>query len=128
MSADAIRNRRAAFRALHASGCFLLPNPWDVGSAVALARLGAKALATTSSGHAWAHGQPDGAMGRSEIPAHLQVMVAATDLPVNADFEDGFGHSPEAVHESVSMAIATGVAGLSIEDSSGDADHPLRSI
>ncbi|MEN5273115.1 isocitrate lyase/phosphoenolpyruvate mutase family protein [Stenotrophomonas lactitubi] len=128
MSADAIQNRRAAFRALHASGCFLLPNPWDVGSAVALARLGAQALATTSSGHAWAHGQPDGAMGRDEILAHLRTMAAATDLPVNADFEDGFGSSPEEVHESVSMAIDTGVAGLSIEDSTGDAEHPLRSI
>ncbi|MEG0182503.1 MAG: isocitrate lyase/phosphoenolpyruvate mutase family protein [Stenotrophomonas sp.] len=128
MTAHAIHNRRAIFRALHASGCFLLPNPWDVGSAVALARLGAQALATTSSGHAWAHGQADGTMGRAEILAHLRTMVAATDLPVNADFENGFGADPEAVQQSVRMAVDTGVAGLSIEDSTGNADQPQYSI
>lgn len=128
MRVDTLQNRRATFRALHASGCFVLPNPWDVGSAVALARLGAQALATTSSGHAWAHGQADGTMERGEILAHLRTMVAATDLPVNADFENGFGASPEAVYQSVLMAVDTGVAGLSIEDSTGDAQQPQYSI
>lgn len=120
--------KRAAFRALHASGCFVLPNPWDVGSARMLKVLGFKALATTSSGHAWSLGQSDGSISRDVVLAHLRAIVSATDLPVNADFEGGFAIDAEGVAENVRMAIATGVADISIEDSTGDASHPLRDI
>ncbi|MFL9877068.1 isocitrate lyase/phosphoenolpyruvate mutase family protein [Herbaspirillum rhizosphaerae] len=123
-----IAERRAAFRALHASGCFILPNPWDTGSAHYLASLGFKALATTSSGFAWSTGRADNHVVRDDILAHLAQMVAATDLPVNADFENGFGSTPDEVAHSVALAIATGVAGLSIEDSTGDPATPLMSI
>lgn len=120
--------KRAAFHALHREGCFALPNPWDVGSARYLQGLGFKALATTSSGHAWSHAQADGAMPRDAVLAHLREMVAATDLPVNADFEDGYGDTPAEVADSVRLAVATGVAGLSIEDGTGDADAPQYPI
>ncbi|MES2106661.1 MAG: isocitrate lyase/phosphoenolpyruvate mutase family protein [Pseudomonadota bacterium] len=120
--------KRAAFRALHEQGCFVLPNPWDVGSARYLQGLGFKALATTSSGFAWSLGQADGALSRDTILAHLRDMVAATDLPVNADFESGFAADAQGVAESVRLAVTTGVAGLSIEDSTGDAANPLFSI
>src|SRR5256885_4074991 len=120
--------KRATFHALHRQGCFVLPNPWDAGSARMLQGLGFKALASTSSGHAWSLGQPDGAISREMTLEHLRSLVAATDLPVNADFESGFGLGPQEVAESVRMAVDTGVAGLSIEDSSGDAANPLRSI
>lgn len=120
--------RRRAFRELHASGCFVIPNPWDVGSAKYLHQLGFPALATTSSGAAWSQGKRDGALGVEEVLAHLEIMVAATPLPVNADFEAGFADTPEGVAANVRRALATGVAGLSIEDSTGDADAPLRSI
>lgn len=120
--------KRASFRALHRQGCFVLPNPWDAGSARMLQGLGFKALASTSSGHAWSLGRPDGAISREMTLAHLRTLVAATDLPVNADFESGFGLGPQEVAESVRMALDTGVAGLSIEDSTGDAANPLRSI
>jgi 2-methylisocitrate lyase-like PEP mutase family enzyme len=123
-----LSERRAAFRALHASGCFVLPNAWDTGTARMLRGLGFKALATTSSGHAWSAGQPDGTESRDAVLAHLRVMVEATDLPVNADFESGYAADPQGVAESVRMALATGVAGVSIEDSTGDAEHPLREI
>ena len=123
-----IADKRADFRALHAQGFFVLPNPWDVGSARYLEGLGFKALATTSSGCAWSQGRPDGALSRDAVLAHLRDIVAATDLPVNADFESGFGADPQGVAESVRMAAATGVAGLSIEDSTGDPDHPLHDI
>lgn len=123
-----IQDKRADFRALHAEGCFVLPNPWDVGSARMLQGLGFKALATTSSGHAWSLGRFDGSISRAMVLSHLRVMVAATDLPVNADFESGFAPDPEGVAESVRMAVETGVAGLSIEDSTGDASHPLFDI
>ena len=123
-----IRRRRAAFRTLHAQGCFVLPNPWDVGTARMLQGLGFQALATTSSGHAWSLGRPDGATSRAVVLDHLGTMVEATDLPVNADFEDGFAPDPEGVAESVRMAIAAGVAGLSIEDSTGDPANPVRSM
>lgn len=123
-----IEQRRAAFRALHDSGCFVIPNPWDAGSAKMLASLGFKALATTSSGFAWSQGQADGSVPREVVLAHLRTIVAATDLPVNADFEAGYGSTPEAVAESVRMAIDTGIAGLSIEDSTGNANDPLRPI
>ncbi|KXU94022.1 2-methylisocitrate lyase [Caballeronia megalochromosomata] len=120
--------KRAAFRALHSSGCFVLPNPWDAGSARYLASLGFKAIATTSSGFAWSTGCADNHIGRDIILGHLRQMVDATDLPVNADFENGFGADPAAVAESVELAIATGVAGLSIEDSTGDSSAPLFPI
>jgi 2-methylisocitrate lyase-like PEP mutase family enzyme len=123
-----VQQKRAAFRALHAQGCFVLPNPWDIGSALFLQAMGFKALATTSSGHAWSQGQPDGATPRDAVLAHLRTMVDATDLPINADFEGGFAPDPQGVAESVRMAVATGVAGLSIEDSTGNPDAPLRTI
>jgi len=123
-----IAQRRAAFRALHESGCFTLPNPWDIGTARILAAQGFKALATTSAGHAWSLGQPDGQLSRAVTLEHLRQMVAATELPVNADFGNGFGADPATVAESVRMAVATGVAGLSIEDSTDDPQQPLREI
>lgn len=117
--------KRADFRALHSSGCFVLPNPWDAGSARYLSTLGFKALATTSSGFAWSTGHADNTLPREAILAHLRAIVEATDLPVNADFENGFGRDPEEVAESVTLAVETGVAGLSIEDSTGDPAAPL---
>jgi 2-methylisocitrate lyase-like PEP mutase family enzyme len=123
-----LAERRADFRALHHSGCFAIPNPWDIGSARWLEGLGFKALATTSSGYAWTLGRPDGALSRAAVLAHLRDIAAATDLPVNADFESGFAADPQGVAESVRMAIETGVAGLSIEDASGDAAAPLYSL
>jgi 2-methylisocitrate lyase-like PEP mutase family enzyme len=116
-----VAQKRADFRALHTQGCFVLPNPWDTGSARYLEGLGFKALATTSSGFAWSHGRADGAMSREVILAHLRELVDATDLPVNADFENGFAADAKGVAESVRLAIETGVAGLSIEDSTGSA-------
>jgi 2-methylisocitrate lyase-like PEP mutase family enzyme len=127
-SPDAIAARRAAFRQLHERGCFVIPNPWDVGGARYLQSLGFKSLATTSSGLAWSLGHADGALPRDTVLAHLREMVAATDLPVNADFESGYGDSPQAVGESVHLAVATGVAGLSIEDSTGDPRSPIHDI
>jgi 2-methylisocitrate lyase-like PEP mutase family enzyme len=123
-----IAEKRAAFRALHESGCFMLPNPWDAGSARYLETLGFKALATTSSGFAWSRGHADNHMTREAVLAHLRDIVNATDLPVNADFESGFGANPDDVAHSVAMAVETGVAGLSIEDSTGDASAPLFAI
>ena len=116
--------KRAAFRALHQQGCFVIPNPWDAGSARYLASLGFEALASTSSGHAWSLAQADGSMPRDAVLAHLREIVAATDLPVNADFEDGYGDTPDDVAESVRLAVATGVAGVSIEDGTGIAGDP----
>lgn len=121
----AIAARRAAFRQLHASGCFVIPNPWDVGSARWLAQLGFKALASTSSGAAWSQGCADGQMPLPAVLAYLRALVAATELPVNADFESGFADSPEGVAQNVRAAIDTGIAGVSIEDSTGDAAQPL---
>lgn len=123
-----IAEKRAAFRALHESGCFMLPNPWDTGSARYLETLGFQALATTSSGFAWSRGHADNHVSRDDVLAHLREIVAATDLPVNADFESGFGATPADVAESVRLAVATGVAGLSIEDSTGDEAAPLFPI
>ena len=127
-SPSTIAARRSAFRELHAAGCFVIPNPWDAGSARYLASLGFKALASTSSGFAWTHAQADGAMPRDAVLAHLREMVAATDLPLNADFESGYGADAAAVGESVRMAVDTGVAGLSIEDSTGDPAHPIHDL
>jgi 2-methylisocitrate lyase-like PEP mutase family enzyme len=112
--------KRATFRKLHAQGCFVIPNPWDVGSARYLQGLGFKALATTSSGFAFTQGLPDGGVPRATMLAHFREIAAATDVPVNADFEGGFADAPEGVAESVTMCVETGVAGLSIEDSTSD--------
>jgi len=119
MSSTDLAARRAAFRALHDDGCFTLPNPWDAGSAKRLKKLGFKALASTSAGAAWALGQDDGGLTRDQVLDHLRMLCAATDLPVNADFESGFADTPEGVAESVRLAVETGVAGLSIEDRVG---------
>jgi 2-methylisocitrate lyase-like PEP mutase family enzyme len=120
-----VADKRRNFHKLHQSGCFVIPNPWDIGSALFLQSLGFKALATTSSGFAWSQGHADGGMSRDQVLAHLASMVAATDVPVNADFESGFAREASQVSESVRLAVATGVAGLSIEDSTGDASRPL---
>lgn len=125
---SSVSQKRAVFRALHQSGCFVLPNPWDAGSAVALAAMGFKALATTSSGYAWSRARADGQMPRDEVLAYMRSMVQATALPVNGDFESGFAETSEGVAESVRMAVETGIAGISIEDSSGDPRQPLREI
>jgi 2-methylisocitrate lyase-like PEP mutase family enzyme len=123
-----IADKRRAFQQLHQSGCFVIPNPWDVGSARYLQSLGFKALATTSSGFAWTQGRADGAIWRDRVLEHLQDMVAATDLPVNADFESGHALDAVGVAESVRLAVKAGVAGLSIEDSTGDAAKPLYEL
>lgn len=128
LSDSSISTRRQAFKALHTSGCFIIPNPWDVGSARYLEGLGFKALATTSSGYAWSRGKPDGGASRGEVLEHLRELAAATDLPVNADFESGYAPDAQGVHESVRLAIETGVAGISIEDASGDAAQPIRPL
>ncbi|KIL04331.1 2-methylisocitrate lyase [Stutzerimonas stutzeri] len=126
MTRPTVSDKRAAFREMHRAGCFLLPNPWDAGSARLLERLGYRALATTSAGYAWSQGQADGQLSRDDTLAHMRYMAAMSDLPVNADFESGFGATPEAVFDSVSLALETGVAGLSIEDSSCDPAQPVR--
>jgi 2-methylisocitrate lyase-like PEP mutase family enzyme len=117
----------AKFRAMHASGCFLLPNPWDIGTAVYLQHLGFKALATTSAGFAFSQGLPDSvaAITRGDMLAHIGEVVAATPLPVNADFQNGYADEPEDVAASVALCIATGVAGLSIEDATENSGAPL---
>jgi 2-methylisocitrate lyase-like PEP mutase family enzyme len=118
-------DKRRTFRRLHEAGCFVIPNPWDAGSARYLQSLGFKALATTSSGFAWSQGRPDNGVARDRVLAHLAEMAAATDLPLNADFESGFAADPAGVGESVWLAVETGIAGLSIEDSSGNSSTPL---
>jgi 2-methylisocitrate lyase-like PEP mutase family enzyme len=123
-----VSEKRAAFRALHKSGCFVIPNPWDVGSARYLQGLGFKALATTSAGFAWSRGFHDNAVTREMVLAHIAEIVSVTDVPVNADFEGGFADDPTGVAESVRLAIETGVAGLSIEDSRRDKDNPLYDL
>lgn len=128
MTIEDVAQKRAAFRELHRTGCFILPNPWDIGSAKILAGQGFKALATTSAGHAWSQGRADGQLSRAEMLDHFRVMVSATNLPVHADFESGFADTAEGVFDSVSMVLETGVAGISIEDSTGDPSSPLREI
>src|SRR6476620_5117896 len=118
-------DKRAAFRKLHQAGCFVLPNPWDVGSAKALQHLGFKAIASTSAGFAWSIGKADNRVTLADACEHLTALCTAVDLPVNADFEGGFAHKPEKVAANVGRAVKTGVAGLSIEDSTGDAANPL---
>jgi 2-methylisocitrate lyase-like PEP mutase family enzyme len=117
--------KRATFRKLHVQGCFVIPNPWDVGSARYLQGLGFKALATTSAGFAFTQGLADGAVPRAAMLAHFRELAAATDVPLNADFEGGFADAPEGVAESVKLCVETGVAGLSIEDSTSDPGVPL---
>ena len=114
-----------AFHRLHAEGCFVIPNPWDVGTAVALEHLGFKALATTSSGHAWSLARPDNGVRRDQALEHLRQIAGAVDVPVNADFEHGFARDADGVAVNVQLAAATGIAGLSIEDSTGDPGEPL---
>ncbi len=118
--------RVTAFRRLHDAGCFVMPNPWDAGSARLLAQLGFPALATTSAGMAWSLGRRDNDVRLDDALAHLRAIAAAVDLPVNADFEGGFAVDPDGVAANVALAAATGVAGLSIEDSTGDAALPLH--
>lgn len=124
--------RRKAFRALHERGCFVIPNPWDVGSARYLQRLGFSALATTSAGFAFSQGLPDSGddalVSRERNLAHCSEITAAVDLPVSADFMSGYGKSPADVEESVRLCVATGVAGLSIEDATGDPSSPLYDL
>jgi 2-methylisocitrate lyase-like PEP mutase family enzyme len=122
--------RRTAFRKLHESGCFVIPNPWDIGSARYLRHFGFQALATSSSGFAFSRGLPDGerGVGRDAMLAHIAEIVAATDLPVNADFLSAYAVTPEEVAANVSLCVATGVAGLSVEDSTGDREHPLHGL
>jgi 2-methylisocitrate lyase-like PEP mutase family enzyme len=117
--------KRAVFRKLHDSGCFVIPNPWDVGSARYLQHAGFKALASTSSGYAWSTGRADNHVTCDDVIDHLTTLCAAVELPVNADFEAGFADDPEGVAANVTRAVATGVAGLSIENSTGDAARPL---
>src|SRR5215510_9903116 len=123
-----IADKRRAFRQLHESGCFVIPNPWDVGTARYLQQLGFKALATTSAGFAFSQAMPDGGVPRDLMLSHFREIVAATDLPVNADFESGYAHDPDGVAESVRLCVATGVAGLSIEDATGNRDRPLYDL
>jgi 2-methylisocitrate lyase-like PEP mutase family enzyme len=118
-------DKRAAFRKMHDTGCFVLPNPYDVGSAKALQHIGFKALASTSAGFAWSIGKADNRVTLDDVLQHLTALCGAVDLPVNADFEGGFAHKPEKVAANVARAASTGVAGLSIEDSTGDAANPL---
>jgi len=112
----AVDEKRKAFRALHATGCFVLPNPYDMGTARYLQSLGFKALATTSSGAAWSYGFPDGGLGRDVMLEHITEIAAASDVPVNADFLNGFADEPEDLLPNVALCIGTGVAGISIED------------
>jgi 2-methylisocitrate lyase-like PEP mutase family enzyme len=122
-----IDSRREAFRALHQHGCFVIPNPWDIGTARYLQHVGYSALATTSAGYAFSRGLPDtvGAVARDEMLGHIAELVRATDLPVNADFGLGFADEPDGVAKNVALCIETGVAGLSIEDATGDEVNPL---
>lgn len=120
-----LSERRQTFRQLHASGCFVIPNPWDLGSARLLAQLGFVALATTSSGFAWTRGRPDNGIAIEDALAHFRAIAEGTDIPVNADFQGGFAVEPASVRENVTAVVATGVAGLSIEDSTGNASSPL---
>jgi 2-methylisocitrate lyase-like PEP mutase family enzyme len=123
-----IAERRRIFRQLHQSGCFAIPNPWDIGSARYLEHLGFKAIATTSAGFAFSRGMSDGAVGRDEMLAHIRELVEVTDVPVNADFENGYADNPDDVAESVRLCAATGVAGLSIEDATDRKEQRLYDI
>src|SRR5437016_4727944 len=130
MAISDFRARRALFRKLHESGCFIIPNPWDIGTARYLRHLGFQALATTSSGFAFSRGLPDGdrAVPRDAALSHIAEIVGSVDLPVNADFESGYADQPEGVEENVRLCVGTGVAGLSIEDATGDDRRPLYEL
>ena len=119
------QEKRARFRMLHEAGCFVLPNPWDVGSALALERLGFSALASTSAGMAWSMGKADNRVTLEEVLGHLTILAAGTTVPLNADFENAFAAEPEGVTRNVTLAVETGIAGLSVEDSTGDKADPL---
>ena len=123
-----VADKRKTFRQLHEAGCFVIPNPWDVGSARYLQSLGFKALATTSGGHAFSRGYPDGAQSLDVVLAHYREIVAATDIPLNADFENGFADDPDGVAANVIRCAATGVAGLSVEDSTKGGAKPLYDL
>ncbi len=120
-----LQDRVTAFHRLHASGCFVMPNPWDAGSARALEQMGFSALATTSAGFAWTLGRTDNGATLDEVLEHLRTVASSVSVPVNADFEGGYAVEPERVADSVTLAAATGIAGLSIEDSTGDEHDPL---
>jgi 2-methylisocitrate lyase-like PEP mutase family enzyme len=123
-----VAERRATFVELHKTGCFVLPNAWDIGSAKYLEHIGFRALATTSAGFAFSRGLADGAVGLDLMLAHIREIVEATELPVNADFENGYTDDPEGVAKNVRRCVETGVAGLSIEDNSGRGDQPLYEL
>ena len=125
MGINVPNDRVTAFQRLHASGCFVMPNPWDAGSALVLEQMGFKALATTSAGFAWTLGRADDHVTLEDALAHLRLIVDAVTVPVNADFQGGYADEPQQVNENVRLAVATGVAGLSIEDSTGDQAQPL---
>jgi len=125
MASSSVSETCRVFRQLHESGCFVIPNPWDLGSARLLVQMGFKALATTSSGFAWTLGRPDNHVTLEEALAHFRALAHGAGVPVNGDFEGGFAMEPEQVSANVLAATATGIAGLSIEDSTGDADNPL---
>jgi 2-methylisocitrate lyase-like PEP mutase family enzyme len=118
-------DRVDVFRRLHAAGCFVMPNPWDVGTAIALEQMGFEALATTSAGYAWTLGRADNHLALDQTLEHLRTVVGAVNVPVNADFEGGFADDPEHIATHVKLAAATGIAGISIEDSTGDPAEPL---
>ena len=125
MAGTAQADRCRSFRELHQSGCFVIPNPWDVGSATSLVRMGFRALASTSAGFAWSIGHRDHDLRLDEKLAHLRALCEGVDVPVNADFEDGFAVEPARVAANVAAAVATGIAGVSIEDSTHDSSAPL---
>src|SRR4029079_2339618 len=118
-------DRTRTFHQLHQSGCFVIPNPWDIGSARVLAQLGFKALATTSSGFAWCEGKSDNRVTLADAIEHFRTIAASVDIPVNGDFEGGFAIEPAGVAANVARAITTGIAGISIEDSTTDPSNPL---
>ena len=120
-----VAEKRQTFRDLHEAGCFVIPNPWDAGSAAILQSLGFRALASSNAGFAWSNARPDYNLARDDVLSHLAALCAATDIPVNADFENGFADDPDGVAANVKLAIETGVAGLSVEDSSWAPDDPL---
>jgi 2-methylisocitrate lyase-like PEP mutase family enzyme len=130
MAITDIERRRVAFRKLHEGGCFVIPNPWDAGTALYLRRLGFRALATTSAGFAFSRGLPDtdAAVTRDMMLRHISELVAAVDVPVNADFQSAYAHEPEEVAGNVRLCVDTGVAGLSVEDATGDRRRPLYDL
>jgi 2-methylisocitrate lyase-like PEP mutase family enzyme len=128
IGSPSIDDKRRGFRDLHVSGCFAIPNPWNVGTAKYLQQLGFKALATTSSGVAWSQGLSDTKLSRDQALAHFESMVAAINLPINADFEGGYAQNAAELAENVTLAVQTGIAGLSIEDSTGESDRPLHDM